>query len=147
MTTLFCCSNCSNSAFSLSWVPLTFSHHCVCVCMFITYLLSGTIRCFSLILYSYYLVLQSAISPRSPGSFHWRMVFEIKISSSSSTRCTHEVQFICVLCVCVCLMSDLKRLCLTQGHKGLLLHFKNFIVLVHSSRPTIHFEFIFVHGI
>lgn len=49
--------------------------------------------------------------------------------------------------MCVCLMSDLKRLCLTQGHKGLLLHFKNFIVLVHSSRPTIHFEFIFVHGL
>ena len=59
----------------------------------------------------------------------------------------YEVQFICVVYVYVCLMSDLKRLRLTQGHKGLLLHFKSFIVLAHSSRPTIHFEFIFVHGI
>lgn len=58
-----CYSNCSYFSYI---VPLTYSHHCVLLSIS---LLSGTDA----------LDLESAISPRIPGSSYWKVVLETKI--------------------------------------------------------------------
>lgn len=74
------------SFFSWLLCPLTYSHDCgvkggvcVCVCVFEHFIIFGTTRCFRFILYISCPVWESAISTRSPDSFHWKTVLENKI--------------------------------------------------------------------
>lgn len=54
-------------------VPQTLQPPCFYFVLF-CHLLSGTTRCFGIILYTYCTVLESAISPRSPGFFYWSSI-------------------------------------------------------------------------
>lgn len=57
-----------------------FFHCCFCLCFVLnTFLFSGTTVSSTLILYIPMSVLESAISPRNPDSFCWRLVEETKI--------------------------------------------------------------------
>lgn len=64
----------------VSCVPLMNPYYCMFAFLALPSLLSGIIRCSRLIMDVFPpLVIELDISPKSPGSFHWRRVLETKI--------------------------------------------------------------------